>query len=71
MKEGVMFAALVAGLVYSAALGMLGIVAIGGVLFAAHDFTPAIDDTVVGDYILQAAADADDGTVWPSSPFVS
>jgi hypothetical protein len=70
MEAGVMFAALVAGLVYSVALGMLGIAAIGSVLFAAHDFTPAIDDTIVGDYILQVAPDADDGS-WPNSPFVS
>jgi phosphate/sulfate permease len=71
MEAGVMFAALVAGLVYSGALGMLGIVALAGVVFAGFETTPTLDDTIIGDYILQVTLDADDGSVWPNTPFVS
>jgi phosphate/sulfate permease len=71
MEAGVMFAALVAGLVYSGALGMLGIVALAGVVLAGFETTPTLDDTIIGDYILQVTPDADDGSVWPNTPFVS
>jgi hypothetical protein len=71
MEEGVMFGVLVASLVYSGTLWILGIMALAGVVFAVPETTPSLDDTAVGDYILQVAPAADDGSVWPNTPFVS